>query len=149
MHEIIEQMLSIKAGAKIYGRLQELCGGEVTADAVSRLSNEEIRGIGTASAKVSYIRNITDLYISGKLQLNTLLESSDEDVFNILTGIKGIGSWTAKMYLIFVLDRQDILPTEDVAFLQAYKWLYKTDDVSKQSVVKKCKNFSSGFICIG
>lgn len=82
-------MLSIKAGAKIYGRLQELCGGEVTADAVSRLSNEEIRGIGTASAKVSYIRNITDLYISGKLQLNTLLESSDEDVFNILTGIKG------------------------------------------------------------
>ena len=50
--------------------------------------------------------------------------------------------WTAKMYLIFVLNRQNILPIEDVAFLQSYKWMYKPDDVSKESVVKKCKKWS-------
>lgn len=142
VHEIIEQMLSIKAGAKIYSRLQELCGGEVTAEAVSRLSNEEIKSIGTANAKVSYIRNVTDAFISGELQLDSLSELSDRDVYRTLTGIKGIGSWTAKMYLIFVLDRQDILPIEDAAFLQSYKWMYKTDDVSKPTVEKKCKKWS-------
>jgi DNA-3-methyladenine glycosylase II len=141
IHEIIEQMLSIKAGAKIYGRLQELCGGEVTANAVAKLSDEEIKSIGTANSKVTYIRNVTTSFISGELDLDALSSMSDEEVFKKLTQLKGIGSWTAKMYLIFVLDRKDILLIEDVAFLQSYKWMYKTEDVSKTSVVKKCKKW--------
>lgn len=142
VHEIIEQMLSIKAGAKIYARLQELCDGEITAQTVAALSDEEIKSIGTANSKVAYIRNVTTAFISGELDLDALSTMSDEEVFKKLTQLKGIGSWTAKMYLIFVLDRQDILPIEDVAFLQSYKWMYKTDDVSKLSVVKKCKKWS-------
>jgi DNA-3-methyladenine glycosylase II len=141
IHEIIEQMLSIKAGTKIYNRLQDLCGGEVTAEAVSKLSDEEIKSIGTANSKVTYIKNVTDAIISGELDLDAFSMLSDEEVYKKLTQIKGIGSWTAKMYLIFVLDRQDILPTEDVAFLQSYKWMYKTEDVSKLSVMKKCKKW--------
>ena len=58
-----------------------------------------------------------------------------------LMSIKGIGSWSAKMYLIFVLDRQDVLPYEDVAFLQSYGWLYKTSDYSKIAVEKKCNRW--------
>lgn len=56
--------------------------------------------------------------------------------------MRSIGLWTAKMYLIFVLNRQNVLPVEDVAFLQSYKWMYKTDDISKNSVMKKCKKWS-------
>lgn len=66
---------------------------------------------------------------------------NDADVIKQLTPIKGIGQWTAKMYLIFVLNREDILPIEDVAFLQSYKWLYKTNDVSKESIQKKCRKW--------
>lgn len=55
--------------------------------------------------------------------------------------LHGIGKWTAKMYLIFVLDRQEILPYEDIAFLQSYEWLYKTKDRSKKSIEKKCKKW--------
>lgn len=58
-----------------------------------------------------------------------------------LTRIRGIGTWTAKMYLLFVLQRSDVLPVEDVAFLQGYKRLYRTDDVSKESIIKKCKKW--------
>ncbi len=141
IHEIIEQMLSIKAGAKIYGRLEELCGGEVTADAVSKLSDEEIRSIGTSNAKVTYIKSITEAFLSGALDLAALKELDDKEVYKRLTSIRGIGSWTAKMYLIFALDRQDILPIEDVAFLQSYKWMYKTDDVSKAAVTKRCQKW--------
>ena len=141
VHEIIEQMLSVKAGAKIYGRLEELCGGAVTAEAVNSLSDSQLAGIGTSSAKASYIRGITEAVLSGGLDFDALEGMSDAEVVKALTAFRGIGTWTAKMYLIFVLDRQDVLPTEDVAFLQAYAWLYKTADRSRASVERKCRKW--------
>ena len=69
IHEIIEQMLSIKAGRKIYERLESLCDGRITPQSVSELSDEAIRSTGTSNAKVSYIRNITDAVLSGYIFL--------------------------------------------------------------------------------
>lgn len=141
IHEIIEQMLSVKAGAKIYGRLEELCGGNVRAETVKQLSDTQIRGIGTSGSKVKYIRGLTDAVESGKLNLKELETMSDAEVISKLTTLNGIGTWTAKMYLIFALNRQNVLPYEDVAFLQGYEWLYKTKDRSKAAVEKKCRKW--------
>lgn len=141
VHEIIEQMLSIKAGNKIFSRLVDLCGGKVTPKAVSALTDDEIKSIGTATSKVSYIKNVTNATIDGSLDYNTLKTMPDDEVFKKLTAIKGIGKWTANMYLIFVLNRMDILPTNDAAFLQAYEWLYKTADRSDTSIRKRCKKW--------
>lgn len=141
VHEIIEQMLSIKAGQKIYARLKELCGGIVSPNSVARLTDDEIRSIGTSKSKVAYIRNITDAIISSDLLLDDLANQTDAEVTATLTKIRGIGNWTAKMYLIFVLNRQDILPWEDGAFLQSYRWMYKTDDTSQKSVEQKCQKW--------
>ena len=66
---------------------------------------------------------------------------TDDEVMRKLTSIRGIGNWSAKMYLIFALDRKDILPYEDTAFLQAYSWLYKTNDYSPEAVKKRCKKW--------
>lgn len=66
-----------------------------------------------------------------------------QEVIKQLTKLKGICEWTAHTYLIFVLDRQDILPTADVAFLQVYECLYKTDNQLKKTVEKKRKSYSS------
>lgn len=63
----------------------------------------------------------------------------DKEVMKVLTSIKGIGNWTAKMYLLFFLKREDILPYEDGAFLQAYKCLYNTKIVKPESIARKCK----------
>lgn len=141
VHEIIEQMLSVKAGQKIYNRLEELCEGEVSPDRICALTDEQIRGIGTSNAKVEYIRNITNAITDGMLDLETLKQLPDEKVITALTKIRGIGNWTAKMYLIFVLDRQDVLPIEDGAFLQVYRWMYKTQDCSERAVTAKCKKW--------
>jgi len=141
VHEIIEQMLSVKAGAKIYGRLEELCDGAITPDTVSSLSDEQLKSIGTSSAKVSYIRNLTNAVNFGELVFEDLATMSDELVIKKLTKIRGIGKWSAKMYLIFALDRQDILPTEDTAFLQSYEWLYNAKDRSEESVKIKCRKW--------
>lgn len=141
VHEIIEQMLSVKAGAKIYERLETLCEGNIAPDIINSLSDEEIRNIGTSSAKVSYIRSLTQAVNSGTLDFQSLPSMTDSEIMKALTSVKGIGKWTAKMYLIFVLNRQDILPTEDVAFLQAYLWLYKTENRNPENIQRKCKKW--------
>lgn len=101
-----------------------------------------MRSTGMSGSKVLYIRSITQNIIEGSLRLDILSEMPDIEAIKYLTQFKGIGIWTAKMYLIFVLNRQDVLPYEDGAFLQAYRWLYKTDDTSKKSVEKNVKNGS-------
>lgn len=141
VHEIIEQMLSVKAGQKILERLNEMCNGSITPEKINVFSVDEIKQIGTSFAKAGYIKNLTESVLSGALDFEVLNELSDKDVIKELTKLKGIGEWTAHMYLIFVLDRPDVLPITDVAFLQVYKWLYKTNDCSKQSVIKKCKKW--------
>ena len=141
VHEIIEQMLSVKAGHKIYDRLEHLCGGELTPDKINGLSIEELQGIGTSSAKAEYILGLTEAVLSKKLVFEKFYSMSDSAVIKELTKLRGIGMWTAKMYLIFVLNRPDVLPFEDGAFLQTYRWLYKTDDTRKESVKAKCKKW--------
>ena len=141
LHEIIEQMLSIKAGTKIFGRLEDLCEGAITPDKVNKLTDEQIKCIGTSNSKVLSIRNLTNKIISGELNLYELNKSSDEIITKSLLSLRGIGNWTVKMYLLFILDRQDILPYEDAAFLQSYCWMYKTNDKAKESIIKKCQKW--------
>lgn len=147
IHEIIEQMLSVKAGAAIYNRLETLCEGSITPERIHTLSFDEIKNIGTASSKVKCIQEMTEAVLPGKLDFDALITMSDNEVNNNLLSIYGIGQWTTKMYLIFVLDRPDILPFEDVAFLQAYKWVYKTDSPSKEELIKHCRKWEPYSLC--
>ena len=141
VHEIIEQMLSIKAGKKIYERLENLCLGEIIPERINNLSDEQIRSTGVANAKVGYIRNITSVFEDGTIDVEKMRALSDNDIIKLLTSIRGIGNWTAKMFLIFVLDRQDVLPFEDGAFIQVYRWMYKTDKCDRKSIEAKCKKW--------
>lgn len=88
--------------------------------------------------RVPYIKDAITKVMSGRVDLATISGLSDSEILKKLTALRGIGTWTAKMYLIFVLDRQDILPFEDGAFLQSYRWLYNTTDTTPASVKKKC-----------
>lgn len=139
--EIVGQMLSNKVAKVINSRLLDLCDGTISIDKVSRLSFEQLKTIGLSKAKCEYIIEFSKAVNEGTLNLSGLHLLPDDKVIYELTRIRGIGTWTAKMYLLFVLQRSDVLPIEDVAFLQGYKWLYGTDDVSKDSVIKKCKKW--------
>ena len=105
------------------------------------MSDDEIRGTGASSSKVKCIRNVTEAVLCGDLDFDKLDTLPDEEVICVLTKLHGIGNWTAKMFLIFVLDRPDILPVEDGAFLQTYRWVYKTDDFSEKAVREKCRKW--------
>ena len=87
------------------------------------------------------IRALTDSVIDGTLDFNSLVHLSEAEVIKKLTNLHGIGMWTAKMYLMFVLDCPDILPVEDGAFLQTYRWLYKADNCMPDAVNKRCRKW--------
>lgn len=141
VHEVVEQMLSIKAGGVIYGRIESLCEGVVSPKALAILSEEQIRAAGVSMTKARCISGLARAVIDGALDLESMSEMSDAEVIARLTALPGVGVWTAKMYLIFALDRPDVLPWEDGAFLQTYKWVYKTRDISRQAVERKCRKW--------
>lgn len=135
---IIGQMLSNKAADAIAARLYSLCNDKLSVSVINDLEQRAIKEIGLSDQKASYIKGLATLIEKHPDFFNELNEMDDEDVIKRLTSIRGIGTWSAKMYLIFVLNRLDILPFEDGAFLQAYKWLYKTDDLKSSSIIAKC-----------
>ena len=118
----------------------DLCGGKITPLQINKLTNEEIKSIGTANSKVSYIRNITNAVLNGELNFESLKKMNDLDVFKYLTSFKGIGKWAANMYLIFVLNRKDILPTNDIAFIQSLSGFIKRIIVQIHQYETNAKN---------
>ena len=135
---IVAQMLSSKAADAITARLYDLCGGKLTIDEVLELDVTAFRGIGLSRKKAEYILGLARILRSRPCYFEQLNDMPDEEIIKHLTAIHGIGSWSAKMYLIFVLDRKDVLPHEDGAFQQVYKWLYTTDDTKPSAIRQRC-----------
>lgn len=102
IHEIIEQMLSVKADQKIYGCLEELCEGEATPERIMTLSNEEIRCIGNSASKVKCIRCVTDAALCGDLSFEDMHKLSDSEVMQSLTKIHDIGNFTPQSSSFFL-----------------------------------------------
>lgn len=140
--EIVGQMISASVKKVLLQRLLELCENNITPNSISKLTVPKLRSIGISNAKSNYILNLANTFLNKDIDFDNLINLSDKEIIKALTSIKGIGIWTSKMYLIFFLKREDILPYEDGAFLQAYKWLYNTKDTKPESIMKKCKKWS-------
>ena len=141
VHSIINQMLSNKAAHVIGGRVTDLCGGSITPENLLNLDREQLRKAGLSYMKADNILGIAKAATDGNLDFSSLLDMTDEEVIKKLTRMRGIGIWSAKMFLIFTLNRLDILPYEDVAFLQTYAWLYKTKNLKPADIIKRCKKW--------
>ena len=141
VYSVINQMLSNKAAYVIGGRVSELCGGSVNPENLLKLDREQLRRAGLSYTKADNILCIAKAAADGSLNFSRFHNMTDEEVIKELTRLRGIGTWSAKMYLIFTLNRMDILPFEDVAFLQTYVWLYKTDNLQPAAIIKKCEKW--------
>lgn len=118
---IVGQQLSTKAARSIYGRVAERFGGRAPTPAELLADDpEELRAAGGLSrAKVSYLRSLAEHVVDGRLELDRLDELSDEDVAAELVAVKGLGVWTAQMFLMFQLNRPDVLPVGDLGIRRA------------------------------
>jgi DNA-3-methyladenine glycosylase II len=126
---IAGQQLSVKAARAIYGRLTARFGDRApTPQEILDDEPEELRAAaGLSRAKVGYLRSLAEHTLSGELELERLDELGDEQVIAELTAVKGLGLWSAQMFLMFHLERPDVLPTGDLGIRRAIELGYGLD----------------------
>lgn len=121
---IVGQQVSVKAAHAVYERLRLAAGGYITPERIARLSIERLRECGLSRQKSSYIGHLTNHVLERRLHLGRMHTMSDEEVVAELTAVKGIGAWSAQMFLMFVLNRPDVLPTGDLGIQEGFKRTY-------------------------
>lgn len=134
---IVYQQLNGKAAVTIFKRFSDLAGDPLTPEGILKLSDEQLRAVGLSKQKSSYLKDLAAKTASGLLNFDTLHELPDEEVIKHLTQVKGIGVWTAHMFLIFSLRRPNILPTGDYGVQVAVKKHYRKRKLPKPKDMEK------------
>ena len=122
---ITSQQLSGKAAKTIFERVKERCGGRITPEKLRKLKTKELRKCGLSYAKCSYVKDLSEKVLSKKLSVKKLDKLPDEEVEKELVAVKGIGVWTAEMFLMFTLARPDVFPADDLGIQNGMKKLLK------------------------
>jgi DNA-3-methyladenine glycosylase II len=121
---ITAQQISAKAAATIHGRLVALMPRGVTPAAMMALTDEQLRTAGLSRQKTAYLRDLASKVASGELPVHSLHELTDEAVIEAIVKVKGLGRWSAEMFLMFRLHRPDVLPVDDLGIVNAMQRLY-------------------------
>jgi DNA-3-methyladenine glycosylase II len=131
---IIGQQLSEKAGATIYNRFLTLFDGKLPSpQQIIEIDSEAIRSIGCSYSKAGYMKDLAEHIIDGRLDLDHIATLPNDEVIRQLVAVKGIGEWSAHMFMMFSLGRLDILPTGDLGIRKAMMQLYKLPELPKPS----------------
>jgi len=125
VNSIIAQQISVKAAQSIRNKFLNLIEGDLQPEKVRKYSLEELRTAGLSIQKATYIRDLSEKYALNKNVYRHLGRYSDDEVIEKLTEVKGIGVWTAQMFLMFSLGRLDVLPVDDVGFQNAVIKYYR------------------------
>ena len=122
---IVYQQLNGKAARTIYERFEVVAGGKITPESVLSITEEEMRKAGLSRQKLSYIRDLAAKTLSRDVDFEQLPRLKDDEVIEHLTRVKGIGVWSAQMFLMFALRRPNVLPTGDYGIRAAIQKAYK------------------------
>jgi DNA-3-methyladenine glycosylase II len=135
---IVYQQLSGKVASVIFDRLAGAVGdASLTPEAVLRLSPRLMRTLGLSKQKIAYIRDLAARTVSGEVDFAAFEKLPDEAVYERLTGLKGIGVWTAQMFLIFALRRPNVLPSADLGIRVAVRRAYGLAELPKPAEIEK------------
>jgi len=134
---ILYQQLNGKAAATIYKRFTALAGDPPTPEGILKLTDEQLRSVGLSKQKSAYLRDLAAKTASGLLDFSKLAELSDEEVIEHLTQVRGIGVWTAHMFLMFSLRRPNVLPIGDYGVQMALKKHYRKRKLPKPKDMEK------------
>lgn len=143
VESIVSQQLSVKASDTIYRRVLALGEGKLLPPKeLNAVPEETLRGAGLSGQKVRYIRDLCTKVADGSVNLTNLETLGDEEVIERLRLVKGIGRWTAEMFLMFRLGRPDVLPVQDLGIQHGMRKLYKMRDMpTPEKMVKVAKKW--------
>jgi DNA-3-methyladenine glycosylase II len=126
VRSIVYQQLSGKAAATIHGRVLQLIGdGAEAPSKIVATSHEKFRAAGLSNAKANYVRNLAEHVLDGSLPVESLHELTDQEIIDALVQVKGIGKWSAQMFLMFRLGRPDVLPEIDLGIQKGIQKAYR------------------------
>ena len=131
VRSVVGQQISVKAADSVWKKLENLCSDDIQPDTINSFSEDELRSVGLSKSKANYIQNISKSDILGTNWSNL----SDNEIIDLLCQIKGIGRWTAEMFLIFHLARPNILPLGDIGLIKAIELNYNNGEkISKDRI---------------
>ena len=143
VESIISQQLSGASAQSIFNKLKALFGnGEIEAGALNKCSASKLRKAGVSPQKVVYLKDLSSHVVDGRLDLDNLNAESDEEIIRILDAVKGIGPWTAQMFLLFTLGRPDVLPVDDLGIKMSIRKIYS---LRKLPAAKKIEKIASNW----
>lgn len=134
---IVGQQIAGAAAAAIFERLQAFIGDRNAAAAIAGASDAELRAIGLSAAKAASLRDLSARTLDGRLELDRLEELTDDEAHAQLTAVRGIGSWTADLFLLGQLGRPDVLPAGDLGIRRAVQQLYGMDSMPSEREVRR------------
>ncbi len=143
VESVISQQLAVKAADTIFGRVKKAAGGRIVPARIAAIPELDFREAGVSGAKFKTIQGLADAAITKKININKLHEiDNDEEIFNQLTGLWGIGPWTVDMFMMFQLGRLDIWPTGDLGVRRGWEKIYSLkEEITPNELSSKGEKF--------
>tara|TARA_A100001011_G_scaffold56671_1_gene55700 strand:- start:732 stop:1358 length:627 start_codon:yes stop_codon:yes gene_type:complete len=142
---IIGQQISTKAADSIWLKFEKKCKRKILPQVVIKLKSSSLKKAGLSRQKVTYLKNIAKSFKNKTFNITVLKKMNDEKAIEYITQLKGLGIWSAQMFLMFNLNRPDIFPTKDIGLLRAISKNYKVSYPPSEKFLKKISKLNSGY----
>ena len=142
---IVGQQISIKAADTIWNRLEAKCKKKIIPQKIIKLKATSMKKVGLSRQKISYLKNIAKSFKNKSFDVSSLKKMDDVSAIDYITKLKGLGIWSAQMFLMFNLNRPDIFPTKDIGLIRAISKNYKKHYPPSEKFLNKISNLHSGY----
>ena len=142
---IVGQQISIKAADTIWNRLEAKCKKKIIPQKIIKLKVTSMKKAGLSRQKISYLKNIAKSFKNKSFDVSSLKQMNDVSAIDYITQLKGLGIWSAQMFLMFNLNRPDIFPTKDIGLIRAISKNYKTKYPPSKRFLNKISKIHSGY----
>jgi len=142
---IVGQQISTKAADSIWLKFEKKCKNKINPKNVLKLSSSSLRNAGLSRQKIGYLKNISKSFKNKTFSINSLKKMNDEEAIDYIIKLKGLGVWSAQMFLMFNLNRADIFPTKDIGLIRAISKNYKKKYPPSNSFLNKLSKIHSGY----
>ena len=142
---IVGQQISTKAADSIWAKFNKKCKKRITPEIILKLSSRTLKSAGLSRQKVSYLKNIAKNFKNKSFSVRELKKMNDENAISYVTKMKGLGVWSAEMFLMFNLNRPDIFPIKDIGLLRAISKNYKTSYPPSKRFLNRISKLHSGY----
>ena len=145
---IVGQQISVKAADSIWAKFEKKCNKRIKPKIILKISSRNLKSVGLSRQKISYLKNIAKAFTSKSFDVAKLKKMSDSDAINYITKLKGLGVWSAEMFLMFNLNRPNIFPVKDIGLLRAISKNYKKSYPPSKRLLDKISKIHDGNLTV-